>query len=368
MRRVVRAPGRVNIIGEHTDYSGGLVMPMAIQLDTSVALSPRPDRWLVVSSDALGETTMLDLDALRPARHWSDYVAGVAAILQDEGHNLGGADLRIASTLPRGAGLSSSAALEVASGYALLAQAGAPIDRLALALACQRAENEFVGARVGIMDQYAACLGERCHALVIDCHSLEHRALPMPADIAVVVCNTMVRHSIATSQYNARREQIESATAYLAREQPHVKTLRDVSMEDLEQHRESLGSVAYKRARHIVSENARVAQAADALERGDLTRLGNLMANSHRSLRDDYDVSCDELDLMVDLASSEPGVIGTRMTGGGFGGCTVSLVHTSSADRVLASLQRRYAEITGMHPDGWICAAAGGVEELKDAR
>jgi galactokinase len=363
--RLVRAPGRVNLIGEHTDYTGGFVMPVAIQLRTTVAIASGSDSTLTIHSENVGETATIDLSqSLRPSGQWSDYVSGVAAVLLQEGCNLRGAQMFLTSSVPRGAGLSSSAALEVAAGFALLREAGKPFDHLSLAKWCQRAENEFVGARCGIMDQYIACFGQRDRALLIDCRSLENRALPLPSASAIVVINTMVKHSIASGEYNARRADCEAAAAILSRHLPHVKTLRDVTPEDLERHVEHLTPVIARRARHVVSENRRVLAAADALERGDLARFGELMGESHRSLRDDYEVSCPELDLLVELAASEPGVFGTRMTGGGFGGCTVSLVNTADASRFVDSMQQRYATATGKHPDAWVCVASSGVEEL----
>ena len=362
--RVFRAPGRVNLIGEHTDYTGGLVMPAAIQLATWVAAGPRDDRLLVLYSEALDETATIDLNGpVQPRQRWSDYVAGVSDVMQEMGRRVRGANLLVSSTVPRGAGLSSSAALAVASGYALLAMADEPIDRASLAQWAQRAESEFVGARVGIMDQLAACFGEPGAALMIDCRSLERRSIPIPRTMAIVVCNTMVRHSIARGEYNSRRAECEQATALIAREVAHVRSLRDATTIDLEQCRDALPPTLLKRARHIVTENERVLQAAEALSTSQHERLRELMGGSHASLRDDFEVSCRELDLMVDLAASQRGVIGTRMTGGGFGGCTVSLVEAPLASEFVASIQHGYAAATGVHPETWICAASGGVEE-----
>jgi galactokinase len=355
----------VNLIGEHTDYSGGFVMPVAIQLSTEVRLVPRTDRRLVVHSASLNETVGFDLEQpLRPRRDWSDYVAGVVWVLLDQGCRIGGAELTITSTLPRAAGLSSSAALEVATACALLAQTGCRVDRLTIATWCQRAENEFVGARCGIMDQYVACFGQPGHAILIDCRTLESRAIPIPPDTAIVVLNTMVKHSIAAGDYNARRADCENATATLRRRLPQVESLRDVTLDDLRSHAADLSPTLLKRARHVVTENARALQAADALRLEDLALAGRLMAESHASLRDDFEVSCAELDLLVDLAATEPGVIGTRMTGGGFGGCTVSLVEKSGAERFVTSMQQRYEAATGTRPDGWICVASGAAAEV----
>jgi galactokinase len=363
--RTFRAPGRVNLIGEHTDYSGGFVLPAAIHLATDVTLVPRDDRQLVIHSDALRETVRLDLDQPpRPRRDWSDYVAGVVSVLRDHGCPIGGAELTIRSTIPRGAGLSSSAALEVATASALLAEAGQRVDRLAMARWCQRAENEFVGARCGIMDQYVACFGEPGHALLLDCRALDSTRFPIPSHVAIVILNTMVKHSIAAGEYNARREDCEAATAMLTSVLPRIRSLRDVTMDDLLTHGHNLPETTLRRARHVVNENSRTERAAEALRQGDLALVGRLMADSHNSLRDDYAVSCPELDLMVDLASSDPDVIGARMTGGGFGGCTVSLVERAGAERFVASMQQRYHAATGTRPDAWITVASGGVAEI----
>jgi galactokinase len=248
----------------------------------------------------------------------------------------------------------------------MLGDAAHQIDRLTLATWCQRAENEFVGARCGIMDQYIACFGAADTALLIDCRSLEHRALPLPATASLVVLNTMVKHAIASGEYNARRADCEGATAALSRVLPDVRTLRDVTMKDLVEHGSALPASTCKRARHVVTENARALAAADALQNGNLTQFGALMADSHRSLRDDFEVSCRELDVMVELATSEPDVFGTRMIGGGFGGCTLSLVKRSAATRFARTMQRRYEQATGTRPDAWVCVASRSAEELPN--
>ena len=356
-----RAPGRVNLIGEHTDYTGGFVMPAAIQLSTSVTAAPRSDRRIVAHSTTLGETVQVELDQpLRRRGDWSDYVAGVVWVLREEGLPLAGAELTITSTVPLGAGLSSSAALEVACARALLGDR--PVDRLTMATWCQRAENEFVGARCGIMDQYVACFGQPGHAILLDCRTLTSQPIAIPSGMAIVVLNTMVRHAVAAGEYNSRRADCETATSLLRRRLPHVESLRDVTRDELLAQADHLPPTALQRARHVVNENARVLQAADALQRSDFSLIGRLMADSHASLRDDYEVSCRELDLMVNLAATEPDLVGTRMTGGGFGGCTVSLVKRGGAEEFVTSMQRRYEAAAGVRPDAWICTASGGVE------
>jgi galactokinase len=358
-----RAPGRVNLIGEHTDYNDGYVMPVAIDLSCWAAIGPRADRKLAIYSEDLDQSVEVDLanPDLHPLRNWSDYPVGVAAVLQRANHSLRGANLFIRSEIPLGAGLSSSAAIEVSVGYALLRTSGHQIQLVELARLCQRAENEFVGARCGIMDQFAACHGQRGNALLLDCRSLEYRALAIPDNLALVICNTRVRHEVAASEYNLRRAECEEAVRLLAETLPHVRALRDLNIRELEQYRGRLTPTLYKRARHVVTENERVQSAAAALAQGDIGAFGDLMRASHRSLRDDYQVSCPELDVMVEIADHQPGNYGSRMTGGGFGGCTINLVDVDHS----AEFQRRVAEAyysaTGLSADIYLCKAAPGV-------
>jgi galactokinase len=360
--RIFRAPGRVNLIGEHTDYNDGFVMPAAIDFYTWVAVAPREDRRLSIYSEEFSESVEFDLDDAdpRPAGHWSDYVRGVAVSLEQAGYRLRGANLAIRSEVPIGSGLSSSAAIEVASGLAMLDATSLTIDRTELAKICRRAENEFVGARVGIMDQFISCNGKAGHALMLDCRSLDYRLLPVPDEVRLVVCNTMVKHALAGGEYNVRRAECEAGVRHLAKSLPNVRALRDVTIEELERYGSDLPPVIYKRCRHVITENARVLEAADALERGDLVTFGRLMAESHRSLRDDYEVSCRELDIMVELASKIEGVYGARMTGGGFGGCTINLVRADSVAHFKQEVARGYEEARGLHPEIYTCTAAEG--------
>jgi galactokinase len=358
--RLYRAPGRVNLIGEHTDYNDGFVMPIALDRDTWVAAAPRADRRLVVRSREYGETVTIDLDddgneLLHP--HWSRYILGVARTLDC----VVGADLMIASDVPIGAGLSSSAALEVACGFALLDLAGVSVDLDHLARAAQRAEHDFAGTRCGIMDQTIACHGRADAALWLDTRSLEHRWLPLPPRVRVVVCNTMVRHELASGEYNARRADCEAGVAVLARQQPNVRALRDVTLADLDAVSDRLSERVSRRCRHVITENVRVGQAAEALENRDVHRVGTLMNESHDSLRRDYEVSCTELDTMVAIARSLAGVHGARMTGGGFGGCVVALVDRAAEATVVCEIVRRYKSVTGTTPDVWPTAAGAGV-------
>ena len=361
--RIYRAPGRVNLIGEHTDYNDGFVMPAAIDLCTQVAIKHRDDRKLMIASDNLFEKVEFDLDeeAPRARGHWSDYVRGVAVTLERAGYRLSGADLAIRSDVPIGAGLSSSAALEVATGYAMLETAGIEIDRVELAKLCQQAENEFVGMRCGIMDQFTSCCGQAGTALMLDCRSLEYRLLPLPEDVRLVICNTMVKHELGSSEYNTRRAECEAGVKHFANLLPDIQALRDVTVNDFERCGHNLNQVTYKRCRHVITENARVMEATAALECGDLNVFGDLMAQSHRSLRDDYEVSCAELDTMVDLATKIEGVFGARMTGGGFGGCTINLVKADSVAEFKRSAARGYEQATGLAPEIFVCSTADGV-------
>jgi galactokinase len=369
--RIYQAPGRVNLIGEHTDYNDGFAMPAAIGFFTAVAVSPRADRKLVIHSENYSEHIEFELDDLpaAPSAHWSDYVVGVVKMLGRSGINVGGTSLLIDGSVPQGAGLSSSASLEVAVGYALLDMTGQPggqnrIDRTQLALLCQRAENEFVGARCGIMDQFVSSHGERGRALLLDCRSLEYRLLPLPNNVVLAICNTMVKHSIAKGEYNQRRAECEAGGRALSKVLPNVRALRDVTLEDLETCGSGLPDAVMRRCRHVISENTRVLRAGQALEHGDLQAFGKLMLESHRSLRDDFEVSCAELDLMVELAGKVEGVYGTRMTGGGFGGCTVALVDAGCAEAFQRILQEGYQRATGCKPEVYICRAADGVGRL----
>ena len=364
--RLFRAPGRVNLIGEHTDYNDGFVMPVAIDFFTQIILFPLDTRALEFYSDNFKEKVVLDFDNLPKSRsrHWSDYVVGVALRLIREGHELRGARLMISSNVPIGSGLSSSAALEVATAYALATTSDLKIERVELAKLCRRAENEFVGARVGIMDQFVSFFAETDKALLLDCRSLEFEHLPVPPSAQLVICNTMVKHDLASGAYNERRQQCEEGVKLLRTVLPNVTALRDVTSQQLEEHRKELPEVIYRRCRHVVTENERVLDAASALKQGDVAKFGQLMNQSHQSLRDDYEVSCAELDLMVGLARKVEGVFGARMTGGGFGGCTVNLVRRDKIDEFQNTVAAGYQEATGLTPEIYVCKAVKGAEEL----
>lgn len=363
---LIRAPGRVNLIGEHTDYNDGFIMPAALEYETRAAVAPRADRIVRVHSAKIGETREFDLDdsAPQPKHDWTDYVFGVAVALAGAGKRLKGADILIASSVPVGSGLSSSAALEVSIGYSLLTVAGLPIDKVELAKLCQKAENEFVGMRCGIMDQFISCNGQHDHALMIDCRSLEKRPVPIDPRARIVVANSMVHHELASGEYNKRRASCEEAVRLLAPVLGPIKTLRDVTPAGLEANKSLLSDVTYRRARHIVSENERVIEAADALAAGDLVRCGALMNQSHTSMRDDYEISCEEVDVLVDIAQKQPGVFGSRMTGGGFGGCTVSLVEAGATDTFMENVKAAYEKATGLKSTIFACSPQQGVGPL----
>ena len=363
--RVYCAPGRVNLIGEHTDYNDGFVMPVAMDMYTWVATAPREDTQVHVYSRNLSERAEMDLQDtnLRVLGHWSAYVLGVAASLRQAGQKICGANLLVEGKVPMGAGLSSSASVEVAAGYALLAASGLSLNPVELAKICQRAENEFAGARCGIMDQMIACCGRANYALMLDCRSLEFQLLPLFLEAQFVVSNSMVKHDHGVSGYNARRADCETATRILSDEIPRVRALRDVTLMDLERFSQSLPEVVYRRARHVVSENARVIAARSALERGDPELFGRLMRESHRSLRDNYEVSCPEVDTLVELACELDGVYGSRITGGGFGGCTISLVERGKVAEFGRVLAQRYEQATGKKSDIYIFQASDGARE-----
>jgi galactokinase len=367
--RVFRAPGRVNLIGEHTDYNDGFAMPAAIEFYCWVAISPRVDRKLCLYSEEFSSEAHADLNGLAPAptKSWSDYPIGVALQLEGAGIRLRGANLLIESEVPIGAGLSSSAAIEVATVLALCELAGASPSRVELARLCRRAENEFVGARVGIMDQFVSLHGQKDHALLLDCRTLEFESLAIPDSVKLVISNTMVKHELASGEYNHRRADCEEAVKRLATMLSGIRALRDVTLEQLEEHKSLLTDVIYKRALHIVSENARVQDAADALRAGDIDRFGKRMAESHRSLRDLYEVSCMELDLMVDLAYQQKGVYGARMTGGGFGGATINLVDARHAGEFKEKIAKAYQQETGLLPQIYICKPAEGAGPLPSS-
>lgn len=359
--KVSRSPGRVNVIGEHTDYNDGFVMPAALEFETVVAAAPRADRRLRLYTMTMDETREFDLDALEAARHqWSDYVFGVAVMLEKSGVRLVGADLVVSTDVPLGAGLSSSAALEVSAAHALLTAAGLPFVPLDAAKIGQKAENDYVGMRCGIMDQYASACGVKDHALLIDCRSLESRPVPIPSSVKLLIANSNVKHRHAGGEYNARREACEEGVRLLAPALGPIKALRDVSPEALDRHRALLPELIYRRCRHIVTENARVLEAERALNAGDFPACGRAMNASQASMRDDFEITCKEIDILAALGQAIDGVHGSRMTGGGFGGCTVSLVDAGAVDEATGTLVESYRAATGLEAEVFVCSPSAG--------
>jgi len=366
---VSRAPGRVNLIGEHTDYNEGYVLPIAIDYDVLIAAAqvPGPDVRLYSLDFDSSSSFRLDNIACDMENKWTNYVRGVAAILQQRRKNICGADIAIQGNVPLGAGLSSSAALEVATAMAFQALYGFELSGPEMALVCQAAEHAFAGVKCGIMDQFVSRLGAEDHALFVDCRTLEYELVPLPSQkIRVIVTNTMVKHELGDSGYNTRRAECDEAVSILKHRIPGITALRDVTRTDLTQYGDELPEVVLKRAEHVVAENTRVLESVDALNRNQIEHFGELINQSHDSLRDLYEVSCEELDILVDAARQVPGVYGTRMTGGGFGGCTVSLVAEDALDEFLERVPADYKSRTGITPEIYICTPKAGAEILPE--
>ena len=360
---VVRAPGRVNLIGEHTDYNDGFVMPLAIDRASWIALRPQSDRRVIVHALDFGDQDTFDLDDLAPRRgSWSDYVRGVAWALMQHGYVLAGWEGVLAGDVPIGAGLSSSAALELVVARAFVAVSGWPWDAARIARVSQVAENQWVGMNCGIMDQMISAAGVADHALLIDCRTLETRPLPLPAHTAVVVLDTTTRRGLVDSAYNERRAQCEAAAAHLG-----APALRDVTIDQMEAARSALDALTYRRARHVITENDRVLQACDAMAAGDAAALGRLLDASHASLRDDFEVSSHELDVIVDVAQAHQACLGARMTGAGFGGCAVALVAGGGLAGFVAHATAGYTAATGLVPRVYVCRATDGAAVVRGA-
>ena len=351
----------MNLIGEHTDYNQGLVLPVAIDLEIRIARRRRDDRRVRIALAATGEIAELELDRIgSPTGGWTDYVAGTALEMASGGLPVGGFDGVLASTIPVASGLSSSAALELAAAWALSGPDGPRTDPLTLAQIAQRAENTYVGVMCGLMDQFASANGVAGAAVLLDCRSLEHRAVPLPPDLVLVVAHTGVPRTLGTSEYNARRADCERAVAALAAVDPTVRSLRDVDQAMLTRRAALLDPVALRRAEHIVAENERVVATEAALRAGDFDALGRLFAASHASLRDLYEVSSPELDAMVEIAGQVRGVVASRMTGAGFGGCTASLVRPDAVGELRDRILCDYPARTGRVPRVWVVRATDG--------
>jgi galactokinase len=338
---VARAPGRVNLIGEHVDYNDGLVVPVAIELDVVVCARARADGVLVVHADDLGQTSTLEIDA-DDASGWAAYVVGVAALLQAAGVLVPGADIAFAGDIPLGAGLSSSAALEAAMALALLRLGNAEMEPLHIAQLCREAESRWAGVSCGIMDQFAALLSRADHAMLLDCRSLETRFIPWPPSVAIVVIDSGVSRQLAASAYNERVRECAAAAQQLG-----VPALRDADTALLAAS-DHLPETLFRRARHVITEIGRTRSFGASLQAGELQRCGELLHQSHASLRDDYEVSSPQLDTLVAITQSIPGVLGSRLTGAGFGGCTVTLVQIDALDECLTQVPSRYRKETGL--------------------
>jgi galactokinase len=355
---IVRAPGRVNLIGEHTDYNDGFVLPMAIDYDIRIAARVRPDRTVRLYSADLDKHDTFSLDDVRRVSDkptWADYVRGVADVLQQEGYTLRGMDAAISGNVPRAAGLSSSAAMELAAITAFRRLSALALDPVRAALLGQRAENEFVGMRCGIMDQFISSLGKTDHALLIDCRSLDYELVPMPAGARVVVTDSAIRRGLVDSAYNERRAQCEEGARLMG-----VKALRDVSVEMFETHQSKLPAVTARRCKHVVTEDQRTLDSVEALMRDDLAAFGKLMNASHASMRDDFEITTPDIDTLVEIQQNASGCLGARMTGGGFGGCTVALVQDDAVPAVVEAIQAQYPARTGKTPQVYVCRATDG--------
>jgi galactokinase len=365
--QVFCAPGRVNLIGEHVDYSEGLVLPLAIDRACYALAQPRRDRRLRIRSIQFDQTVEYAVnDPHRNTQEWAAYVRGVSWALEQSGDHIPGADILVSSDVPLGAGLSSSAALEVSSALALLATSGRHKDLTTIARLCQRAENEYVGMQCGIMDQLVACFGKKDHAILIDCRTLETTPVPLDgAKVSVIVANTMAKHALVSSEYNRRRTECEEAVRRIRARKPSVRTLRDVTWAEIEAEAANWPEPIRRRARHVTTEIARVEAAAVALQAGRYEEVGRLMAASHESLDSDFQVSCAALNTMVSLANELPGCIGARMTGGGFGGCTVNLVWANQAGSFAKELAQRYKQATSVQPDVYLCEPSDGARQIR---
>lgn len=366
--RVFHAPGRVNLIGEHIDYNGGYVFPAALTFGTTMLIRPRRDHNIRFASTNLPVQKTISTDdplSYDEADDWVNYPKGVLHFLKEEGFTFHGCDVLYSGEIPNGAGLSSSASLEVVSGYGFTAMEGKPIDRQKLALISKQAENEFVGVNSGIMDQFAVAMGQKDRAILLMCDTLEYQLVPFHSQpYKLVIGNTNKRRGLLDSAYNTRREQCEAALSTLQEELPQLNNLCELSPAQWEEHKHRIADETIRRrAQHVIEENARVLQSMKVLEQGDLAAFGELMNQSHISLRDLYEVTGAELDAMVEAAWPCDGVLGARMTGAGFGGCTVSLVHEDNVDAFIEQVGKKYTEATGLSADFYVCEIGDGVKE-----
>jgi galactokinase len=361
---VASAPGRVNLIGEHTDYNDGFVLPAAINKRMYAAVAKREDQLISIYAADYDSTIHTSIEALngREREHWANYPKGVLGILARAGHKVAGLNLCLKGDVPQSAGLSSSAALEVATAFAAKELFHFKIDSLSVARYCQAAEHEFVGVKCGIMDQFVAVHGKKDHALFLDCRSLGFELLEFPGGVSLVICDTGVKRELAGSEYNKRREECQVGVKELSLVLPGIQALRDVKPASFLEHENLLNLTTRKRCRHVINENRRVLEAAADLRRNDLSDFGKLMYQSHLSLKNNYEVSCQELDSVVDIAASTEGVFGARMTGAGFGGSAVCLVAKESVEKLRSNLQERYPRLTGLQPKVYVCEIDDGAK------
>ncbi len=363
------APGRVNLIGEHTDYNEGFVLPIAIEKKIIMLGQLRNDRLVQVFDLGYKVKIKFSLDALTPLKKdtWANYLMGVMDEIQKEGYPLQGANLIFISNIPKGAGLSSSAALEVVTALTMAKLNLLEIKPVEMALLCRRAENNFVGVSCGIMDQYVSCLGQKNYTLFIDCRSNDYELIPFKdPNYQVLICNSKIQRGLANSEYNRRREECKIATEFFKHKlNREIRALRDITIDEYKKYQAQLPEIIARRARHVISENYRVQAGVQALRMGNYSAFGQLMIESHRSLKDDYEVTCAELDLLVDLALKQEGVLGARMTGAGFGGCTVNLLRRDYVNTFKKNIKNEYKKITGINPDIYLTSPAEGAKVLE---
>ena len=366
---IVKAPGRVNLIGEHTDYNDGFVLPVAIDREIIMAAEPRDDREVHLYAVDLDAKSSFSLDEIGrdPQASWSNYIRGVLLLLQERGLPVKGMNAAFSGDVPLAAGLSSSAALEMATGLMATVMGQFHIDMVDLVKIAQAAENTFVGVNCGIMDQFISGLGRKDHALFLDCRSLDYELVPLPPmdDYKIVIANTMVKRGLVDSAYNERRSQCEQGVEILRQYLSGITALRDVTPADFGKYRKHLPAIVAQRCEHIIFENQRVLDSVGALQASSISEFGRLMGESHRSLRDLYEVSCKELDIMVEAAWGVPGTSGARMTGAGFGGCTVNLVEAGAVDTFVAEVKEIYTAKTGLVPEFYVCQAEDGAHQVE---
>jgi galactokinase len=366
--KLFKAPGRVNIIGEHTDYNDGLVLPTNTALYTWLTARPRRDRTIQATAVNFGNTQSFSLDDIRRSEKpgWLDYLKGVAAVFIAEGIHLAGADITINGEIPIGSGLSSSASLELAAASALLHIAGVEMPPQRIAVLCQQAEQDYAGVNCGIMDQFSVACCNPGEAMMLDCRSLETTSIALPENLGMLLTNSGAKHQLTNSGYNDRADECRQAVQLIAESEPGVQSLRDVSMSTLVKLEKQLGNCLFKRSRHVVSEIDRVTNAVTALRSGNINKLGEFISASHASLRDDFDVSCDEIETLVGIADACDGVVGSRMVGGGFGGCVLSVMPVDRLDEAISEISKHYAAATGKIPWVHTVSAADPAGEVSE--